>query len=104
MAEIADAGTSQFAPLYGDDMSLFEKIERVAKGIYYADEVLADQKIRDQLKLWEKQGYGHLPVCMAKPNTASPLIQPARCAHGSLHPRARGPLVGRCGLHRGGLR
>ena len=38
----------------------------VAKGIYHADAVLADQKIRDQLKLWEKQGYGHLPVCMAK--------------------------------------
>ena len=66
VAEIADAGTSQFAPLYGDELSLFEKIERVAKGIYHADAVLADQKIRDQLKLWEKQGYGHLPVCMAK--------------------------------------
>ena len=25
-----------------------------------------DKKIRDQLKLWEDQGYGHLPVCMAK--------------------------------------
>jgi formate--tetrahydrofolate ligase len=25
-----------------------------------------DQKIRDQLKQWEDQGYGHLPVCMAK--------------------------------------
>ena len=47
-------------------MSLFEKIETIAKRIYHADEVLADQKIRDQLKLWEEQGYGHLPVCMAK--------------------------------------
>ncbi|KGK78022.1 formate--tetrahydrofolate ligase [Thalassobacter stenotrophicus] len=66
VAEIADSGTSQFAPLYADELSLFEKIERVSKGIYRADEVLADQKIRDQLKLWEDQGYGHLPVCMAK--------------------------------------
>jgi formate--tetrahydrofolate ligase len=45
---------------------LFEKIDTIAKRIYHADEVLADQKIRDQLKLWEEQGYGHLPVCMAK--------------------------------------
>ena len=66
VAEIADSGVSQFAPLYNDDLSLFEKIERIAKGIYRADEVLADKKIRDQLRLWEEQGYGHLPVCMAK--------------------------------------
>ena len=66
VAEIADSGASQFAPLYPDDMPLFNKIERVAKGIYRADEVIADKKIRDQLKLWEDQGYGHLPVCMAK--------------------------------------
>ncbi|MBU2982986.1 formate--tetrahydrofolate ligase [Lentibacter algarum] len=66
VAEIADSGVSQFAPLYQDELSLFEKIERVAKGIYRADEVIADKKTRDQLKLWEEQGYGHLPVCMAK--------------------------------------
>ena len=66
MAEIADSGVSQFAPLYPDEMPLFEKIERIAKGIYRADEVIADKKIRDQLKLWEEQGYGNLPVCMAK--------------------------------------
>ncbi|SHJ33345.1 Formate-tetrahydrofolate ligase [Shimia gijangensis] len=66
VAEIADSGVSQFAPLYADDLSLFEKIERVAKGIYRADDVIADKKIRDQLRLWEEQGYGHLPVCMAK--------------------------------------
>jgi len=66
VAEIADSGVSQFAPLYKDELPLFEKIERIAKSIYRADDVLADQKIRDQLKLWEEQGYGHLPVCMAK--------------------------------------
>jgi formate--tetrahydrofolate ligase len=66
VAEIADSGASQFATLYPDDMSLFQKIETVAKRIYRADEVLADKKIRDQLKAWEDDGYGHLPVCMAK--------------------------------------
>ena len=43
-----------------------EKIETVAKSIYRADEVLADKKIRDQLRQWEEAGYGKLPVCMAK--------------------------------------
>ncbi|WP_294227556.1 formate--tetrahydrofolate ligase [uncultured Shimia sp.] len=66
IAEIADAGVSQFAPLYKDELPLFEKIERIATSIYRADEVLADKKIRDQLKTWEDAGYGHLPVCMAK--------------------------------------
>ncbi|MEO1918861.1 MAG: formate--tetrahydrofolate ligase [Paracoccaceae bacterium] len=66
VAEIADANVSQFAPLYPDDMPLFKKIETVAKRIYRADEVLADKKIRAQLRTWEEAGFGHLPVCMAK--------------------------------------
>ena len=66
VAQIADSGVSQFAPLYRDDLPLFDKIERVAKSIYRADEVLADKKIRNQLREWEEAGFGHLPVCMAK--------------------------------------
>ena len=66
VAEIADADMANFAPIYPDEMPLFEKIETIAKRIYRADEVLADKKIRDQLRLWEEQGYGNLPVCMAK--------------------------------------
>ena len=66
VAEIADADMANFAPIYPDDMPLFEKIETIAKRIYRADEVLAAQKIRNQLKDWEEQGYGNLPVCMAK--------------------------------------
>ena len=66
VAEIADSDMANFAPLYDNDVSLFEKIETVAKRIYRADEVLADAKIRNQLKEWEEAGYGNLPVCMAK--------------------------------------
>ncbi len=66
VAEIADADMANFAPIYPDHMPLFEKIETIAKRIYRADEVLADKKIRDQLKQWEEQGYGQLPICMAK--------------------------------------
>ncbi|MBS9715886.1 formate--tetrahydrofolate ligase [Pseudohalocynthiibacter aestuariivivens] len=66
VAEIADADMVSFAPIYPDDMPLMEKIETIAKRIYRADDVLADQKIRNQLKDWEDQGYGNLPICMAK--------------------------------------
>jgi formate--tetrahydrofolate ligase len=66
VAQIAESGASQFAPLYGDAMPLFEKIETIARFIYRADEVLADKRIRDQLHAWEVAGYGHLPICMAK--------------------------------------
>jgi len=66
VAEIAESGISQFAPLYPDEMPLFEKVETIARRIYHADEVLADKKIRDQLRQWEEAGFGHLPICMAK--------------------------------------
>ncbi|SEP74260.1 formate--tetrahydrofolate ligase [Thalassovita taeanensis] len=66
VVELAESGMSHFAPLYPDNMPLFQKIETIAKQIYHADEVLADHKIRAQLAEWEKAGYGHLPICMAK--------------------------------------
>jgi len=66
VSEIADAEMANFAPIYPDEMPLFEKVETIAKRIYRADEVLADKKIRDQLRQWEEQGYGNLPICMAK--------------------------------------
>jgi formate--tetrahydrofolate ligase len=66
VVEIVEGGTAQYAPLYPDEMGLFDKIDTIAKRIYRADEVLADKKIRDQLKQWEDDGFGHLPVCMAK--------------------------------------
>ncbi|EFL87732.1 formate--tetrahydrofolate ligase, partial [Ahrensia sp. R2A130] len=66
IVQIADSDMAQFQTLYPDDMPLMGKIETIAKRIYRADEVLADKKVRDQLKQWEDDGFGHLPVCMAK--------------------------------------
>ena len=66
VAQIADSDAAQFQMLYPDEMGLFEKMETIAKRIYRADEVIADKKIRDQLRQWEEQGFGNLPVCMAK--------------------------------------
>jgi formate--tetrahydrofolate ligase len=66
VVQLANSGAAHFAPLYPDEMPLFQKIETIAKRIYHADEVIADKKIRDQLREWEDAGYGNLPVCMAK--------------------------------------
>ena len=66
VVEIIDGATARFALLYPDEMGLFEKIETIAKRIYRAGEVVADKKVRDQLKKWEDDGFGDLPVCMAK--------------------------------------
>ncbi len=66
IVELAESGQSQFSPLYPDEMPLLDKINTIVKRIYRGSEAIADKSVRDQLKAWEDQGYGHLPVCMAK--------------------------------------
>ncbi|MCO5157991.1 MAG: formate--tetrahydrofolate ligase [Aquamicrobium sp.] len=66
VADLADSGVAQFAPLYADETGLFDKIDTIVKRIYRGSEAIADKSVRDQLHQWERQGYGHLPVCMAK--------------------------------------
>ncbi|MFS8112761.1 formate--tetrahydrofolate ligase [Rhizobium jaguaris] len=66
VVELAESNQAKFQPLYPDNLPLLEKIEIVASKIYHAGEVTADKAVRDQLRSWEDQGYGHLPVCMAK--------------------------------------
>ncbi|OAN97339.1 formate--tetrahydrofolate ligase [Sulfitobacter geojensis] len=66
VVETIEKGESNFAPIYPDDMSLADKINTIATKIYRADSAQMDQKILNQLKDWEEQGYGNLPVCMAK--------------------------------------
>ncbi|HEX2842282.1 formate--tetrahydrofolate ligase [Hyphomicrobium sp.] len=66
VVDLCKSGTATFKPLYPEGKGLFEKIEIIAKEIYRAEGVTADPKIREQLSQWERAGYGHLPVCMAK--------------------------------------
>ncbi|MET4665094.1 formate--tetrahydrofolate ligase [Sphingomonas sp. PvP056] len=63
---LCDHAAGQFAPLYADDLSLFDKINTVATRIYRAEEAIADPTVLAQLARWEAAGFGHLPVCMAK--------------------------------------
>jgi len=64
--EMCEKNKSKFKFLYEDKMPLFKKIETIAREIYQASEVVADTKIRDQLKDFETKGYGKLPICVAK--------------------------------------
>jgi formate--tetrahydrofolate ligase len=64
--EIAESSKNQFRPLYEDSISLWEKVNTIAKSIYGASEVVADKLIRDQFKNFETLGYGNFPICMAK--------------------------------------
>ena len=64
--ETLNTKPSNYAPIYGDDLSLKEKIETVAKEIYGADGVQFAGPAAKQLAKIEEMGFGKLPVCMAK--------------------------------------
>ena len=63
---ICEDNQDTFKYLYEDKLPLFKKIEKIAQEIYHASEVVADTKVRQQLKDFEEKGYGNLPVCIAK--------------------------------------
>ncbi len=66
VSELVASGVDQFAPLYDDDLGLWDKVKTVATRIYGADDIIADKKVRQQIADYEAAGYGRLPVCMAK--------------------------------------
>lgn len=63
---LATSGKADFKLLYGEELSLKEKIETIAQKIYGAVGVNYTKEANNALKDFEKMGYGHLPVCMAK--------------------------------------
>jgi formate--tetrahydrofolate ligase len=66
VAELADAGTSCFRPLYDDSLSLDDKLRTIAREIYRADDIALAPTAARQLAEFTAQGFGHYPVCMAK--------------------------------------
>jgi len=66
IVDMVEGHKSTFHTLYNDGISLWTKIQTVAQEIYGASEVVADQKVRNQIKQFQDQGAGHYPVCMAK--------------------------------------
>ena len=63
---MSDQKQANFKFLYDEKTPFLKKVETVAKEIYRANEVVADSKIKDQLKSFEEAGYGNLPICVAK--------------------------------------
>ena len=65
--EICDnSDPKDFKFLYDENETLWNKVEKIAKEIYKARNITADEKVKEQLKIFEKNGYGKLPVCVAK--------------------------------------
>lgn len=64
--DVLDSKKSNFKPLYELDLSIEEKIEKIAKEIYGADGVNFDKAAQLSMKKYVEMGYGSLPICMAK--------------------------------------
>ena len=61
-----NSNKEKFKYLYPDNISVIEKIEKIAKDIYKAKSVEFSSEIKDQIKIIEKAGYGKFPICIAK--------------------------------------
>lgn len=84
VVRIAQSGAAQFQPLYPSDLPLWDKIDTIARRIYRAGTVQADARLRAQLVEWERAGFGHLPICMAKTQysfTTDPTLRGAPEGH-----------------------
>ena len=78
------AQDNDFAPLYGDDLALLDKMRTVATRLYRAAAIAPNAAVVAQLKRWEAAGHGHLPVCMAKTQysfSADPTLLGAPVGH-----------------------
>jgi formate--tetrahydrofolate ligase len=66
IVDLAESGRVEFRFLYPDDMPLWEKLQTIAQRVYGARDVESDKSVRDQFSQLEKDGFGNLPVCVAK--------------------------------------
>jgi formate--tetrahydrofolate ligase len=57
---------NKFKFLYEDQQPLWDKVQTIATQTYSAAGITADAKVRAQFAQLEAEGYGHLPVCIAK--------------------------------------
>jgi formate--tetrahydrofolate ligase len=66
VVNVAENTRSDFKTLYPDDMKLWDKARTIAQEIYGANDIMGDKLLRAKFRRLEEEGYGHLPVCMAK--------------------------------------
>ena len=66
VVETVQSVPARFRFVYDEEDSLWDKISAVATKIYGASEVVADTKVRRQIRKFQEDGYGRYPVCIAK--------------------------------------
>jgi formate--tetrahydrofolate ligase len=66
VVKVLETVPAQFKMLYPDDLPLWKKAQTIAQEVYGAEEIIGDQKVRDRFKELQDQGYGNLPICIAK--------------------------------------
>ena len=66
VVEQVETAPGKFHPLYPDDMTPWEKLRTIAREIYDAGEVTADAGLRKRFDELQADGFGHLPICVAK--------------------------------------
>ena len=89
VALLCDSGRADFKPLYPDEMALWDKVRTIATEIYGAGEVTADKNVRLSIEEMQNQGFGRLPICIAKTQysfSTDPNLKGAPSGH-TLHVR-----------------
>ena len=66
VVDICESTNQKMQFAYEDKDTLWDKINKIAKKIYRAKEVIADEKVKAQIQSLQDSGYGHYPVCVAK--------------------------------------
>lgn len=66
VVEIAEGRENSFRTLYDLDLSIKEKVEKIAKELYGADGVEFTSSAKKQMKEFEELGFDKVPICMAK--------------------------------------
>jgi formate--tetrahydrofolate ligase len=66
VVDLAESGAADFRFLYPDDMPLWDKLRTIAQSLYGARDIDADKPVRDRFAALQDEGFGHLPVCVAK--------------------------------------
>ena len=70
--KLAGSGAADFRLLYEDEMPLWQKMKTIATQLYGAADITADTKVRAQIRRLQDEGYGNLPVCVAKTQYSFP--------------------------------
>jgi formate--tetrahydrofolate ligase len=66
MVKLIDTKPGTLKFVYDDQDPLWKKIGKVAKSIYHASEVVADTAVRNKIEKFQEDGFGNLPICIAK--------------------------------------